>query len=109
MASGEEPRWARSASAVADMFGCVASASAEFRRRLELIAVAPQPLSQITVNELVHLVAIVEPAAEMRSRLAVLPPDLLIEGISCWLAARETDRGRSAADRAARAWSAGER
>ena len=96
-----------SAPDVAAMFAQMTRVSAEFNRQLDLIAAAPQPLSQATVDALTRLLSIVAPAARAREQMALLPPALLMAGIQEWMSQMAPAAARSARDRAGRAWSVG--
>lgn len=102
-----QPAPLQSVDEVAAMYGRMTAVSVEFDRQLRLIAAAPQPLSQVTVEMLVHLLAVLQPAAEMRERLALLPPALLMDGIQVWLAREHQGAVAPARDRAAQAWAFG--
>ena len=111
MAAAPEPapslRHEMSATEVADLFASMTRVSAEFNRQLDLIAAAPQPLSQATVDALARLLTIVAPAARTRQQLALLPPALLMAGIQEWMSRTGPGGVGSARDRAGRAWSVG--
>ena len=96
-----------SAPDVAGMFAQMTRVSAEFNRQLDLIAAAPQPLSQATVDALTRLLALVAPAARAREQMALLPPALLLAGIGEWMSRTDPAAARSVRDRAGRAWSVG--
>lgn len=105
--SASSPSGDMSAPEVAGMFAQMTWVSAEFNRQLELIAAAPQPLSQATVDALTRLLAIVAPAARTREQMASLPPALLMAGIQEWISQPSPAGGGSARGRAGRAWSVG--
>lgn len=99
-----QPAPPQSADEVAAIYDLMRAVSVEFDRQLRLIAAAPEPLSQITVEMLVRLLAMVAPAVKARERLALLSPALLMDGIRAWTDQQATEASLSAQDRAARAW-----
>ncbi len=101
------PRRDLSVDDVADMFASMTKVSAEFHHQLDLIAGAPQPLSQITVDALTRLLAIVAPAVRTRQQMALLEPTLLMAGIKEWLCRAGLGADASARARADRVWALG--
>jgi hypothetical protein len=90
---------------VADLLEMVSRADRTLEAELDRTAASKNPISQLTVNRLEKLLRELRPAAEIRTQLAALDPDLLHAGMSIWLSRREAHG--TATQRAARRWHTG--
>ena len=87
---------------IADLLEIVSRADQSLAAELDRAGASRHRISQITVNRLEKLLKELRPAAEIRTNLAALDPDLLHHGMGVWLARRE--QHGTASQRAARRW-----